>query len=312
MILTVTLNPCIDHTAEVERLVPGGTNRVISSRRDPSGKGVNVSAVLHELGAETLCLGVSREENAGLLEGVLDAQGIPYDFLRVPGSLRTNLKLLDRSCGVMTECNEKGSPLEQESLDDFLALTRRRLPSADLLVLSGSVPPGVPSDFYRTLALAAAEQGVPVVLDANGPLLLEGLQARPVLIKPNLDELRESFGVSAADLPTLAAACREIVRAYGLLYVCLSMGADGAMLVSSEAAWHTPGSPVSVRGVQGAGDSMVAGLCLGLLHRDAPEKLLRSAVAAAQGSLERPGTLLCEKEDYLRFLPQIPVGPVPL
>ena len=72
MILTVTLNPCIDHCAEVERLVPGGTNRFLSSRRDPSGKGVNVSTVLHELGAETLCLGVSREENAGLLESVLE------------------------------------------------------------------------------------------------------------------------------------------------------------------------------------------------------------------------------------------------
>ena len=178
MILTVTLNPCIDHTAEVERLVPGGTNRVLSSRRDPSGKGVNVSTVLHELGAETLCLGVSREENAGLLESVLERQGIPYDFLRVPGSLRTNLKLLDRSCGVMTECNEKGSPLTEEQLASFLALARRHLADASLLVLSGSVPPGVPADFYRTLALAASESGVPVVLDASGPLLLEGLKAR--------------------------------------------------------------------------------------------------------------------------------------
>lgn len=310
MILTVTLNPCIDHTAEVERLVPGGTNRVLSSRRDSSGKGVNVSTVLHELGAETLCLGVSREENTGLLESVLERQGIPYDFLRVPGSLRTNLKLLDRSCGVMTECNEKGSPLTEEQLTCFLALARRRLSGASLLVLSGSVPPGVPADFYQTLALAASESGVPVVLDASGPLLLEGLKAHPVLIKPNLDELRESFGVSVSGLPALAGACRSIVREYGVSYVCLSMGADGAMLVSADAAWYTPGSPVSVRGVQGAGDSMVAGLCLGLLNGDAPERLLRCAVAAAQGSLERPGTLLCTQKDFLRFLPQIPVKPL--
>lgn len=305
MILTVTLNPCIDHSVEVERLVTGGTNRVCATRRDVSGKGVNVSVVLRELGAETLCLGLSRQEDAALLETSLQSRGVPFDLLRVPGSLRVNLKLLDRSCGVMTECNERGEPLPGETLNAFCALLRRHLPQAGLLVLSGSVPPGLPADCYRTLAQEAARQGVPVVLDAAGELLLEGMKSRPVLIKPNLDELRETFGVRETGLPGLAAACRALAREHGLRYLCLSMGERGALLAGQQEAWYTPGSPVTVRGVQGAGDSMVAGLSLGLLRGGEPRELLCRAVAAAQASLERPGTLLCRREDFLRFLPQI-------
>lgn len=312
MILTVTLNPCIDHTAEMEHWSPGATNHVIASQQDPSGKGVNVGIVLQQLGAPTLCTGITREENGSLLDAVLDKRKIPHNFFPASGRLRTNLKLFDRSCGVMTECNEKGSPVTQEELEGFLTLFARLLPQTDLLVLSGSVPPGIPKDIYRTLALSARSSGIRVILDASGPFLLEGIQAHPTLIKPNLDELREAFGVTVSDPRGLATACRNILTKYAIPYLCLSMGEKGAMLVTRDEAWETPGSPVHVRGVQGAGDSMVAGLCLGLLHGDSPEQLLRAAVSAAQGSLEKPGTLLCERADFDRFLSEIPVKPITL
>lgn len=312
MILTVTLNPCVDHTAEIDHLIPGGTNHVLTSRQDPSGKGVNVGIALRQLGANPFCTGITRKGNAALLDAVLDSRGIPHDFFPAAGQLRTNLKLFDRSHGVMTECNEKGSPVTAEELDGFLSLFARLLPRAKLLVLSGSVPPGVPDDIYRTLALSAQSLRIPVILDASGPLLREGILAHPALIKPNIDELREAFGVTASEKQDLAASCREILQKHELSYLCLSMGEQGAMLVTQTEAWETPGSPVEVRGVQGAGDSMVAGLCLGLLHGDSPDELLRAAVAAAQGSLEKPGTLLCERSDFERFLPQIPVQPITL
>ena len=310
MILTVTLNPCIDHTAEVDRLLPGATNRVVSSRRDPSGKGINVSIVLRHLGAETLCLGVSRAENGGLLGAVLEQKRIPHDFYCAPGRLRVNLKLFDRSTGVMTECNEKGEVLPESCLNGFLELAERYLPSAKLLVLSGSVPPGVPDTIYRTLGERAAACGVPTVLDASGPLLREGLRAAPVLIKPNLDELRETFGVEAATHREVVQVGRSLLEKTSVRVLCVSMGSDGAILVTKEEAWYSPGSPVTVRGVQGAGDSMVAGLCLGLLHGADPRELLCGAVAAAQGSLEKPGTLLCEREDFDRIRPSIPAEPI--
>ena len=312
MILTVTLNPCVDHTAEIDHLIPGGTNHVLTSQQDPSGKGVNVGIVLHQLGANPFCTGITRQGNADLLDAVLDSREIPHDFFPAAGQLRTNLKLFDRSRGVMTECNEKGSPVTAEELDGFLSLFARLLPQAELLVLSGSVPPGVPDDIYRTLSVSAESFGIAVSLDACGHLLREGLLAYPTLIKPNLDELREAFGVTVSEKQKLAGACRKILQEYDLSCLCLSMGEQGAMLVTQTEAWETPGSPVEVRGVQGAGDSMVAGLCLGLLHGDSPDKLLRAAVAAAQGSLEKPGTLLCERSDFERFLPQIPVQPITL
>ena len=307
MILTVTLNPCIDHTADVESFTPGATNRVLSSRRDPSGKGVNVSIVLRRLGIRTVCAGVTRAENRGLLEETVEAHHIAHDFVTAPGALRVNLKIFDRAAGVMTECNEKGSPLPPESLGEFLELLDRRLPEARMLVLSGSVPPGVPDDIYKTIGLMARKAGVPVVLDAKGPLLHHGLEARPVLIKPNLDELRETFGVAPQTAAETGTVCRAILRETGLTYLCLSMGAKGALLATRDGVWVTPGSKVEVRGIQGAGDSMVAGLCAGILRCEEPEKLLAGGAAAAQGSVEKPGTLLCEREDYLRFLTKVPV-----
>ncbi|HIU32289.1 MAG TPA: 1-phosphofructokinase family hexose kinase [Candidatus Caccousia avistercoris] len=307
MILTVTLNPCMDHTAETDGLEIGGTNRVVSSRRDLGGKGINVAVALRQLGQDAACLVLSRSEDEDFLERALRGQGVPCRSMPAPGRLRVNLKLFDRRNGVMTECNETGAPVPEGTAERFLAMAAEELPKARLLVLSGSVPPGIPASVYRELAERAAALGVPTVLDASGPLLMEGLQAGPLLIKPNRAELQESLESELSTLEEAVQACRGLVEQYGVAYVCLSMGKEGAVLVSREGAWFSESVFIPVQGVQGAGDSMVAGLCLGLLEGAPPEELLRRGAAAAHGSLLLPGTLLCGKKEYQQMYPQIPV-----
>ena len=306
-VTTVTMNPCVDRTVELAALIPGGTNPVLSSREDVSGKGINVSVALAQLGYDTLCLSFSHR--GGALGRSLAGRGVPHRLAPAAGALRVNLKLFDRGARAMTECNEKGSPLSEGEYRAMADLVEEVLPASRLLVLSGSLPPGAPVDCYRSMAEAARAAGCPVLLDASGPALREGVLAAPLLIKPNREELEAAFGLPAASLPQAAASCRGLIRAQGVGMVCLSMGAEGALLVTREGAWFSPGAPIQVRGVQGAGDSMVAGFCAGLMEEKElpPAELLRWAVAAAHASLEREGTQMCDRAGFARMLPRIPV-----
>lgn len=304
MITTLTMNPCVDHTAAVQRLELGETNRVTDSRRDAAGKGINVSVALRQMGLPTRALCVGHSD--GVIRAALEERGIPYALAPAPGRVRTNLKLFDQERRVMTECNERGAPLPPETLEAVDQLLRQSLAETRVLALSGSVPPGVPDTFYRDAAAQARRAGVPVVLDASGALLRLGAEAGPWLIKPNRAELRDAFGIASEDRGELVRLCRELAIRLDIRYIALSMGEDGALLIGHEGAWFTRGAEITVRGVQGAGDSMVAGFCAGLLRgiTDGGE-LLRLAVAAADASLEKPGTQMCTADEVDAMLPRV-------
>lgn len=306
MIITVTLNPCVDRTVRVEGFVSGRTNRIVDSRCDAGGKGVNVGIALHNLGEDTCCLGFNFAEDGGLLTETLGRLGIKSDFVPVEGRLRTNVKVFDLKTREMTELNEAGDGVGPRALERLEETAERHLPKAELLVLSGSAPPGVPDGFYRRLAERAARHGVRTVIDARGPLLLESLAARPYLIKPNRDELQETFG---EEITSRADAVRVARRAsaLGAGMVCVSLGKDGALLVAADGAYFSAGADIEVRGVQGAGDSLVAGIGYAAMRGMPPPELLRCGVAAAHASLLLDGTQMCTREGFLEMLPRIDV-----
>lgn len=362
MILTVTLNPCIDRTITIPEFVYGGTNHVADTRQDVAGKGINVSIALKQLGVDSVCLGFNYAEDAALPERTLEERGIAHDFVMVPGSLRMNIKVFDESRRAMTEFNARGGRVPPEAVERLLQKLDRYLGRAELLVLSGSAPEGVPDDIYGTMIRMARGKGVRTVLDASGALLAEGLRERPFLVKPNLDEFREMFREDLAAGKSMEKIAGELV-AQGVGGVCISMGADGAMLVCADGIFTAGAPDVEVKGVQGAGDSMVAGMCAALAGGaefratignaagkvtaggsnmsleaavgNAAEKaagddgstnpeaaagnmpgndsiaggkekplafsgaeLLRSATAAAGGSLMRSGTQMCTRDDF--------------
>ncbi len=305
MITTVTMNPCMDKTVTVDTFQYGGLNRVQNGREDIGGKGINVASVVTNLGGMALCTGINYENGGDFIQGKLSDRHIRHDFVMVPGELRTNLKLFDRSKGVITEVNESGSPVEAGSIVALKEKVRRYSRESSMMVFSGSVPQGVGSGVYRELMEECA-RGCRPVLDAEGPLLSEGLKAQPYLIKPNRFELEMILGEERSTKEGIVEGARELLRS-GVQILCVSLGEDGAVIVDPCRAYFAPALPVKVQSTVGAGDSMVAALCLAAEEGRPPAEMLRMATAAAAASVMTEGTQLCSRSDFDVLLPQVSV-----
>ncbi len=306
MITTLSLNPSIDRTMTVEQFTYGGTNRVTHTRNDPSGKAVNVAITASELGVETECIGFLYEENGRMVENRLLLHGVKTDFLRQEGRVRTNIKLLDASRSIVTEINEAGVPVTQDAFQKMLELVANHAQDSDFLVLTGSLPPGCPKDFYKTVIETVDGLNCRCVLDAEGEALLKGLEAKPFLIKPNLREAETAAGHPLQSLSDVREAAARFLT-MGTENVVVSMGSKGAMLVNARGAYFAEQIPVPVKSTVGAGDAMVAGLVAGFMGDLPDEDVLRMGVACATASVIQEGTQLMERETYKKFYQQIQV-----
>ena len=300
-VLTMTLNPCIDRTVYFDSFCVGETNIVKKVLEEAAGKGINVAVGLRHLDVPVKALAFAYKEDLLKLYGKLKEEGIPHALVEVDGRLRVNQKLFDESKSEMTECNEKGCEVSKEAVDELLALLQEELKDASILVLSGSVPPGVSVDIYARMTLMANEAGVKVILDASGELLREGVKAKPYLIKPNRDEFVKTFLEEKECLGTdeesdfareLQYISEELLK-QGVSYICLSMGPDGASLISLAdgklVVDNRPAIPVQVRSLQGAGDAMVAGLCKAI-YEEQEDKMLDYALTMAASTISLEGT----------------------
>ncbi len=306
MILTVTLNPCIDKTIYLDRLTVGSYNRVRSTRSDLAGKGLNVSIVLKNLKEDTLCTGFNFTENGRLLEELLDTQGVAHQFIRAEGAIRTNIKLFDTSCQVMTEVNEAGPKVPPQAVEQLLQMADSLLEHTDLLVMSGSVPPGVPADIYQRLIRMAHEKQVKSILDASGEPFLLGLQEKPYLIKPNTLEFEQAFHTPIGPDSIPIDTIQNILNG-GVSRICISMGEEGALFADREHIYRAQPLSLKPQGLTGAGDSMVAGICYAIRKNLSTDQMLRWAMAAAGGSIQKPGTILAGDEDIRELLPLVEV-----
>ena len=306
MVLTVTLNPCIDRTLYLDTLKVGGHNRASRMRNDVSGKGINVSVALRNLGIETRAAGFEFTRTGTPVKNLLDSMGIPFDYVTVDGELRVNTKVFDCSAMEMTEINCSGPLLGAEDEQALMECFEKALDGTDILVVDGSIPPGISKDVYANMVSLARARGIFTICDAAGELMSRALSARPDMVKPNIGELEDLLGRKINGLDQSAAACRELMG-MGAGAVCLSLGGDGCMLVNSEGAWFSEGLDIEVKSFQGAGDSVVAGICSCIEKGLGGEEQLRYGVAAAHGTLLLEGTLMCTAESFMRLLPQIPV-----
>ena len=225
------------------------------------------------------------------------------------GEIRTNIKLFDRSCQDMTEINEAGPLVPPQTVEALLEKVEELLEQCSILVLSGSIPPGVPTDIYGTLIRMAHRKNVKTVLDAAGEPFLLGLKEKPCLIKPNDFELAQAFPGETKAGKTPLEIARNIIRD-GVSYVCVSMGGDGALFVDESHAYQARPLPIEVKGLTGAGDSMVAGMCCALHKGLDAREMLRYACAAAAGSVRLEGTLLASLSDLEELLPQVEITPL--
>jgi 1-phosphofructokinase len=281
MILTLTLNPSLDRTIEVPELVRGALVRASGTRLDPGGKGVNVARALsaHQL---PTCAVVPRggPEGRQLCE-LLTEEGIDVCAVPVTGHTRSNVSVVEPD-GEVTKINEPGGELGQDDLERIVKAVLDTAASADWVVASGSLPPGVPDTFYRDLGARLTERGIRFVVDTSGPALTAALGAGPALIKPNREELAESVGFEIATLGDAVRAA-QVLRDKGARTVLASLGADGAVLVDEQGVRYGESPVDRGRSAVGAGDAMLAGyLAGGVTGRDVLVEALSWGAAAVR------------------------------
>lgn len=304
-IVTVTANPCIDRTVWVDEFEKGGTNRVTCFSESINGKGINTSVAVKKLGYPTVAVVMEYTDGDSVCKH-LSSIGVENVGVEAEGKLRVNTKIFDRANADVTELNCKGYPVSPDKERELSETVLNTVEGGDILIISGSVPPGIEVGFYRELIIKAKEKGAYVILDADGELLLNGIEGRPDMIKPNRDELSRLCGGSVRDIDEAIEEARGIIYR-GVGSVCISFGAKGALYVTADKAYWADSVKVEVKGTVGAGDSMVAGFAVGRLQGLSDGECFRSAIAVASGSVTLEGTELCGAELYKKMLPLVTV-----
>ena len=304
MIITVTLNPAIDETVEVDELVAADTNRVLAIRRDIGGKGINVARVLKELGYEPLAMGFAPGRFGRMIEEQLEDEGIGCDFISYPGETRTNINIVDRSAHTSTMLAAPGPSVPAEAVERLHRHLLRRLRRDTWLVLAGSVPPPMDPSFHVDLLTAAASWGAVSALDADGPVVQRVLASdvRPTLLKMNDHELERLLQVPSRTEESALAGSRQL-RRLGIKSVVITRGGEGAVAVTPEGEFRAMPPLVTVDSAVGAGDGFFAGLLLGLRQERGWVEALRLASAVGAAVCMLPGTALCHRGDVNELLP---------
>ena len=289
----VCLNPSIDRALTIEGFEYGGTNRVLGTVDYAGGKGFNVAIAARKLGLKSAATGFVFDENGGIILRSLEAEDVDNQTLNIPGSVRVNLKVYDEKTQVVTELNSKGEPIGADVQEKLLTKIEELAEVSKYMVFGGSVAPGLKDDIYFKLIETALKHGCRCILDAEGDLLKKGIEAKPFMIKPNLFELKTLTGKELGSTEEIKAAALEIIKS-GVQIVLISLGGDGAMIVTKDEAWFAQGMKVTVKNTVGAGDTMVSGAVKGLLGGGDACEVLRQAAAAATCSITQEGTGLTD------------------
>ena len=309
MILTVTLNTGLDHTLFMDQLRLGYTQKVRASTMSMAGKPADASWVLSTLGIPNLATGFAAGELGKKMEAMLRQRGAQTDFLWVAGETRLNTVLVVDGDSLQTTLTTETLQITPADIVAFYEKQAGLLQRSDAMIIGGSAPRMVGPEVYRDLVAAAAERGVPVVLDASGPYLAYGLQGCPTVIKPNQQEL-EAFVERPLPRPEdVLAAARELRERHSVSVIA-TLGKDGAFAVLPGRDYFIPALDVPMVSPAGAGDATVAGLSVALANRQPLEEGVRLGLAAAAAVVMQPGTADCRKEDVERLSKEIKLIPV--
>jgi len=310
MIATVTLNPALDQHVQVENLVLDDTNRWVSFKRQPGGKGINVSRVLRELGGETVAYGFIGGHAGDDIERLLKEEGVHTDFTRIKTEIRSNFIITDLKTHRQTRISAPGPRVTPGEFKKLLDRITGIKPRPQYIIFAGSVPPGVPYYIYRELIDRMKVLGIRTVLDAADMWLIEGIHARPDIIKPNVREAQTLLGVELKTEEDIICAVKTIVG-MGVGIAAISRGPDGMIIADGNVVLKVVPPQVEIMSTVGAGDSTVAGLVFKLSEGGSLEEASRLAVAAGTAATLTPGTELCHKENVERLLPLVTVEKMP-
>ena len=308
MITTICLNPCFDKSVNVERLLPGQLNRIRDARVDMGGNGINVAVVASRLGLDVQCLGIMGENGSADLTAMMDREGLKHQFLTVPGHVRTNLKVRSLDGQGVTELDEPGTPVTAEALGQFTELALQSTADSDMIILTGSLPPGCPEGTYRDLMTAL--EGKKCILDTEGKELeLAAKGSHPFLIKPNLREMEATLGIELRTMRAIRDAALLFIK-LGVQHSVVSMGAMGAMYITADKTLFAPALRVETKSTVGAGDAMIGGMLLGYEIEKDMARAFRYGIAAGAASVMTEGTQPILRSDFENLLEQVRIQEV--
>ncbi len=300
-VITFTLNPTIDKSTAVEKVIPDVKLRCDQPTFEPGGGGVNVARVIHRLGGKAKAFYTAGGTTGQLLVQLVEREGLEHFPLMIKEFTRQDMMVLDNTTGDQYRFNMPGPALSTEEWQHCLDELRLYRPAPDYIVASGSLPPGVPNDFYAGVARLGKEIGARVIVDTSGPALVEAARAGAYLIKPNLRELRLLTGKALIENSEIESAAREFVSSGQCEVVVISLGAKGAFFASQEASEFIRAPTVRVVSREGAGDSMVGGIVFGLAQEMPLRDAIRLGVAAGTAAVLMPGSELARREDVERL-----------
>lgn len=307
-ILTVTLNPALDEAVSLEELVLGDRNRCSLDSLDPGGKGVNASRVIRRLERETLAVGFAGGVTGAWLREKLEAESVPHEFYEVAEPTRINIMIYERDARRRSRLYLPGARVSE----DRLAEIERRLagvPAGGVVILAGSIPPGLSFATYRSLVQSLKRRGVRTIVDTSGAPFVAALTASPTLVKPNVEEAAELLQRPLRDDNDVLGAAHEL-QAMGAECVVISQGAEGAIGVDGAGAWKATPPQIVARSTVGSGDSMVAGLAIALNEFGSLEEGLRLGTATGAATAMVAGTRLCDARDVYALLDGVRVTPL--
>ncbi len=305
-VIAVALNPALDQSIVVSDLKIGGLNRSIESRLDVGGKAANVSKALFNFKIPVHIIGFLAGSEGYWLEENLKKLGISGKFTFIEGNTRTNFKIVNNSTKVTTEINQSGFAVTEKQVDDIIADLFHIAKSGDIIVLSGSLPPGAPKDTYSRIVMQANELGIMTVLDCDRQSCSEAIKKCPTIVKQNTFELQALIGRTLLGEKDLIVASSSFLNA-GTQLLIVSYGPGGALFVWSDDVCSSVPEAVTVKSTVGAGDAMVAATLYGMLNGMSHADIAKYATAAGTMTVTKPGSTVCTFEEMKDFLPHVTV-----
>lgn len=307
-VATLTLNPSVDKNASVDHVVAERKLRCEAPSYEPGGGGINVARAIHKLGGAATALYLAGGPAGETLRGLLAEEDIEQQVVPIEGWTRENFIAYEQATTQQYRFGMPGPRVQEEEWQRSLERLAAMAPAPEYVVVSGSLPPGVPEDFGARVVRRVRRWNGRVVVDTSGPALREALRETPYLIKPNVGELAALVGHDITGEVELEEAAMQLIGEEACEAAVISMGAGGALLATEQGPQRLRAPVVPVQSKVGAGDSMVAGIVLALAQDRPVHEAVRFGVAAGAAAVMTPGTELCRKGDAERLHEHVHAG----
>ncbi|MGV3507825.1 MAG: 1-phosphofructokinase family hexose kinase [Sphingobacteriaceae bacterium] len=300
-ILTITLNPTVDKSTVIDQLIPEKKLRCEQPKFEPGGGGINVSRALRRLDIDSEALFTSGGRTGKLLEELLEKENVTQQAVQVSAETRENFIVVASSANQQYRFGMPGLEVSEDDQEKLFSVFENLNPFPEIIVISGSLPPGMSPDFLRKIVRKGKEKNAQVIVDTSEEALKQVLEEGVFLLKPNLGELGRLVDIDALDNESADEAAQELIQAGKAEVIVVSLGPQGAYLITNEIKEHIPAPTVKKLSTVGAGDSMVAGMVSVLANGGTYSEMVRLGVACGSAATMNSGTQLFKKEDAQRL-----------